>query len=34
MQLGDERDRRCYPLDDILLCQGCCHRRLVSVNKF
>ncbi|CAF0752885.1 unnamed protein product [Rotaria sordida] len=34
MQLGDEQDRRCYPLDDTLLCQGCCHRRLISHNKF
>ena len=34
MQLGDEQDRRCYPIDDTLLCQGCCRRRLVCVNKF
>jgi hypothetical protein len=34
MQLGDEQDRRCYPVDDRLLCHGCCRRRLISVNKF
>jgi len=34
MQLGDEQDRRCYPLDDALLCQECCRQRLASVNKF
>jgi len=34
MQLGDEQDRRCYPLDDALLCQECSYQRLVCVNKF
>ncbi|CAF3200925.1 unnamed protein product [Rotaria sp. Silwood2] len=34
MQLSNEQDRRCCPLDDVLLCQGCCHRRLISQNKF
>ncbi|CAF2101173.1 unnamed protein product [Rotaria magnacalcarata] len=33
-QLGNEEDHRCYPLGDTLLCEECCHRRLISQNKF
>lgn len=33
MQLNDESDRRCYPLADLLLCQNCCRRRLVSSHR-
>ncbi|CAF1066433.1 unnamed protein product [Adineta steineri] len=33
LQLNDEPDRRCYPLDNILLCQACCRRRLASANN-
>src|SRR6218665_3761505 len=28
LQLTDEPDKRCYPLDDLLLCQTCHLRRL------
>jgi hypothetical protein len=34
MQLGNEEDRRCYPIGDTLLCQECCRQRLDYVNKF
>ena len=32
LQLNDEPNRRCYPLAETLLCQGCCRRRLVSAQ--
>lgn len=34
MQLGDEEDRRCYPMDKSLLCEDCCHQRMIPMNKF
>lgn len=34
MQLGDEEDRRCYPIDNVLLCQDCSYQRMIPINKF
>ena len=34
MQLGDEEDCRCYPIDNRLFCRECSHERMIPINKF
>ncbi|CAF1223129.1 unnamed protein product [Adineta steineri] len=34
MQLGDEQNRRCYPLDNKLFCRECCQQRLICFDNF